>query len=705
MLGACVVRLWSHVVAPVFRELLCLGGCVLRSSCASALLEFLLLWLIHGWRRDLRGSLAGVREARSLQWYQSSEVVSFPARSECELQESIAAVAGCACFERGCWFARAAVGFVLGLRIRVVERQLDLSSVAARLRGSFPTEPVTREAHPYLLPDACVPCCTLVERCDTCLWLLSALRWLVANPGEVLPEFFFVWFWWKLVSAGCCATSGLRYAVVVLAVAFWWVFSKRCLGGSGGVLVKFSQDGSWRFWVEVLPKAALCCLPVHSRVLGCAGGTSCVPLVERFAMFLVPYVLCQMVVCLVRAVPVEFLTSTCVLYAIIVRPVSCRMSGLALPLWQGRGGDHQEVVVRLRVCRLSGWQAGQGDLSGYRGAQVGCVLVTVGAAVAFGVEVSSFFSGSWSLEVPTAARAELGAAARSEEVAAVALGSICGMHDFTAFTMIPSPSDVATAERVATSEKASPRSDVTICRGLLSYHDKSLSRRAFSVRPGLIVVAPTVAMVSRRLKGAQQDLVCLGCFRGHSWHVGVSACAPGQGVPLGPSGGNATGCLPAFSDRRCSSLTSWSVQGAGWFCLWTLDLVERSGMLGACVVRLWSHVVAPLLPHVFDSAGSAGVVFGLTQSSCASALLELLLLWLGKSSRFKCDGLFHWCFGFRLATAKSVVFKVKGKLLWAPGGDFWWLAARAVRVPRRDGIRSVGMPAARCSSCSSDSFS
>ncbi|MQM13227.1 hypothetical protein Taro_046154 [Colocasia esculenta] len=28
MLGACVIRLWSHVVAPVFRELLCLGGVV-----------------------------------------------------------------------------------------------------------------------------------------------------------------------------------------------------------------------------------------------------------------------------------------------------------------------------------------------------------------------------------------------------------------------------------------------------------------------------------------------------------------------------------------------------------------------------------------------------------------------------------------------------------------------------------------------------
>ncbi|MQL69434.1 hypothetical protein Taro_001729 [Colocasia esculenta] len=34
----------------------------------------------------------------------------------------------------------------------LVEQQLDPSSVAARLRGSFPTEPVTREAHPYILP-------------------------------------------------------------------------------------------------------------------------------------------------------------------------------------------------------------------------------------------------------------------------------------------------------------------------------------------------------------------------------------------------------------------------------------------------------------------------------------------------------------------------------------------------------------------------
>ncbi|MQL98522.1 hypothetical protein Taro_031218 [Colocasia esculenta] len=49
----------------------------------------------------------------------SWRVASFPAGSECELQESVANVAGCACYERGCWFARAAVGFVVGMRIRV----------------------------------------------------------------------------------------------------------------------------------------------------------------------------------------------------------------------------------------------------------------------------------------------------------------------------------------------------------------------------------------------------------------------------------------------------------------------------------------------------------------------------------------------------------------------------------------------------------
>ncbi|MQL82046.1 hypothetical protein Taro_014514 [Colocasia esculenta] len=96
---------------------------------------------------------------------------------------------------------------------------------------------------------------------------------------------------------------GLRYAVD-LAGAFWWVFPELCLGGSGGgpsqdhplsfraecavwlgcVLVRFSQDGSWRFWWRFSPKLlrvvfVLVSLFV-SKFLDCAGGTSCIPVVR-----------------------------------------------------------------------------------------------------------------------------------------------------------------------------------------------------------------------------------------------------------------------------------------------------------------------------------------------------------------------------------------------------------------------------------------
>ncbi|MQL71586.1 hypothetical protein Taro_003926 [Colocasia esculenta] len=77
----------------------------------------------------------------------------------------------------------------------------------------------------------------------------------------------------------------------------------------------------------------------------------------------------------------------------------------------------------------------------------------------------------------------VGASSWSEEEAAVAsIQAVC------------LPTDVATAERIATSEKASPWSDATLS----------------------------------------------------SWRVGM---CPRAGLPLGPSGGNAAGCLPAFNDR------------------------------------------------------------------------------------------------------------------------------------------------------------
>ncbi|MQL89751.1 hypothetical protein Taro_022341 [Colocasia esculenta] len=171
--GACVVRLWSHVVAPVFREPLCLGGCVPR-VCFRVVLTLLLFEFIAyltGLNSNPSGSsdpwvaarpsgslvpgrsgrYSGIRAqgsnkicnklitmavpkkgtstllARPCRVSVRCEqlVASFSAGFKCELQESVAAIAGCACYEHGCWFARAAVEFVIGLHVHVgVSRRL-----------------------------------------------------------------------------------------------------------------------------------------------------------------------------------------------------------------------------------------------------------------------------------------------------------------------------------------------------------------------------------------------------------------------------------------------------------------------------------------------------------------------------------------------------------------------------------------------------
>ncbi|MQM12369.1 hypothetical protein Taro_045286 [Colocasia esculenta] len=177
-------------------------------------------------------------------------VASIPTRSECELQESVAAVAGYACFERGCWFAHATFGFVVGLCIRVgVSQRLrepmcGVALTGAELWSAELVEGVLASlVVPFLLGCVLVGCplviggvlvgcpllvgllgcvlclalcacallgtvlCSvgifaranqmfvcrvspLVECCDTYLWLLPALCWLVVNSGEVFPEFF-----------------------------------------------------------------------------------------------------------------------------------------------------------------------------------------------------------------------------------------------------------------------------------------------------------------------------------------------------------------------------------------------------------------------------------------------------------------------------------------------------------------------------------
>ncbi|MQM12936.1 hypothetical protein Taro_045858 [Colocasia esculenta] len=126
-------------------------------------------------------------------------VASFPAGSKCELQESVATVAGCACFECGCCFARAAVGFVFGLHVRVgVSRRLREPTCGVTFTGAglLPVDPGGGGCLLASLIELsrCLVCrvAPLVERCDTCLWLLPALCWLVVNSGEVLSEFFSV---------------------------------------------------------------------------------------------------------------------------------------------------------------------------------------------------------------------------------------------------------------------------------------------------------------------------------------------------------------------------------------------------------------------------------------------------------------------------------------------------------------------------------
>ncbi|MQM13741.1 hypothetical protein Taro_046667 [Colocasia esculenta] len=81
-----------------------------------------MLWLVRDWL----SLLSLIREAHPPTLFRSSDpwvaarpsgsleggpggrvvtvVASFPVGSECELQESVAAVVGCACCERGCYF-------------------------------------------------------------------------------------------------------------------------------------------------------------------------------------------------------------------------------------------------------------------------------------------------------------------------------------------------------------------------------------------------------------------------------------------------------------------------------------------------------------------------------------------------------------------------------------------------------------------------
>ncbi|MQM17442.1 hypothetical protein Taro_050414 [Colocasia esculenta] len=100
-------------------------------------------------------------------------------------------------------FARAAVGFVIGLHVRVgMSRRLrepmcGVAFTGAGLWSAKPDEGVlSLLGVPLVVGMLVCRVAPLVERCDTCQWLLSALCWLVANSEtrcEHSPPLFFHW--------------------------------------------------------------------------------------------------------------------------------------------------------------------------------------------------------------------------------------------------------------------------------------------------------------------------------------------------------------------------------------------------------------------------------------------------------------------------------------------------------------------------------
>ncbi|MQM16828.1 hypothetical protein Taro_049790, partial [Colocasia esculenta] len=306
------------------------------------LVEFLLLWLVRDWL----SLLSLVREADPPTLFRSvgggvifgvpgggpggrvvTVVASFPAGSECELQESVAAVAGCACCERGCGFARAAVRFVLGLHVLVgVSRRLrePMCGMAFTGAGLWSAEPVEgvlallavpllfgfgvfARARQMLISSLLVlvevrfpqNCVVLVSGCcGVALWVeayrlapafwcsflelfvvvLVSVVWLVA---AVVPSRLRCIAWLPCIlvrfprTVGCCPGENGALVVVVdvlrepvcVASADFYVLSVGRLFGlcSGDVFPEWLLAP----WVEVLPKL-LCVSSIKGGGLLCA---------------------------------------------------------------------------------------------------------------------------------------------------------------------------------------------------------------------------------------------------------------------------------------------------------------------------------------------------------------------------------------------------------------------------------------------------
>ncbi|MQM17012.1 hypothetical protein Taro_049978 [Colocasia esculenta] len=173
--------------------------------------------------------------------------------------------------------------------------------------------------------------------------------------------------------------------------------------------------------------------------------------------------------------------------------------------------------------------------------------------------------------------------------------------------------------------------------------------------------------------------------------------------------------VPGLGLQLCGlQVWCWLVSTVLWFVVveQQLDLssmtAERWFLCHVVWVGYWRHesvvcsrVVASFLS---DSCFATGCGLCVEAGLCS---MEVLCLVSGLSVRLVVEA-FQLLGGLvveiHFGVKRSSVY-AKGELLWSSCGIFGLLVVRAVRGPREDGVRSVGVPTTRKSSHSSDSFS
>ncbi|MQL89436.1 hypothetical protein Taro_022008 [Colocasia esculenta] len=229
-----------------------------------AMLAFLLLWLVRDWLQLLLCRVCGEC-----------------GHSACSCRSGVVgtglAGSGLPCVEDTCrevqvqcsWSSSAHLS-VCALR-RLRELACGVAFTSAEL--------LSVESSALLLElSRCSVChvASLVECCDTCLWLLSAWCWLVVSSSEAEVHHLVALCSGEVsqnrlvLSCGMVVLVGFsqdRLAFLLLAAVFSlmvhavWSFGlcvlvkvlpRICVVWLGYVLVRFSQGGSWRFWWRVV---------------------------------------------------------------------------------------------------------------------------------------------------------------------------------------------------------------------------------------------------------------------------------------------------------------------------------------------------------------------------------------------------------------------------------------------------------------------